>query len=99
MSNRPITFEDACKIIQNVTACIVDGNALSYPVVNEDFNGDDCIEVNWHDEDGFIENTFGKADEYYITKNGILEIWEDRGQSYTLQFLEVANPNRILGLI
>lgn len=90
LTNRsPITFKKACKIVQKATACIVDGNALSYPVINEDFNGDDCIEVNWNEEDGFNENTFGKADEYYITKDGVLEIWKDKGQCYTLQFLKI----------
>lgn len=92
MSNTPITFAKACKIVQKSTACIFDNNALSflgYPVINEDFNGDDCIEVNYHDEDGLCEFSFGKADEYFITKDGTLEIWKDKGHCYTLQFLKI----------
>lgn len=83
-----ITFKKACKIVQKATACIIDGNALSYPVVNEDFNGNDCIEVNWQGENGMHENTFTSEATYSIDDNGCLVIDED-GSQYFLQFLKL----------
>jgi hypothetical protein len=89
MPLKPITFAKACKIVQKSLACIVDGDALTYPVINEDFDGNDVIETNWHSELGLMEFSFGRADEYYIDSKGVLEIHKDKGECYTLQFLEI----------
>jgi hypothetical protein len=90
MSRILITFEHACEIVQKSLACIVDGNALSYAVINEDSDGNDCIEVNWHDDDGLNENTFGKDDKYFISDDGCLIIHPKKMKvSYSLQFLKI----------
>lgn len=90
MPNTPITFEKACQIVQKATACIVDGNALAYPVINEDCDGDDCIEVNWNEEDGLNENTFDRDDKYFISDDGCLIIHhQNMREPYSLQFLEI----------
>ena len=89
MPLKPITFKKACKIVQKSIACIFDGNALSYPAINEDCDGNDVIEVNYNDEDGLSNNSFGPSDEYFIAENGILEIHKDKGECYTLQFLKI----------
>jgi hypothetical protein len=89
MPLKPITFAKACKIVQKSLACIVDGGALTYPCVNEDCDGNYVIETNWHTEDGLMEFSFGQADEYYIDSDGALEIHNDEGECYTLQFLEI----------
>ncbi len=88
MSDKPITFAKACKIVQKSLACIVDGNALCYPQVNEDFDGNDVIEVNWNEEDGMNENSFGPQASYAIDDKGCLVINQD-GYGCILQFLAI----------
>lgn len=89
MSRTPITFTRACDIINAEIACIVDEDALSYPQLNEDFNGDDCIEVNWCEEDGMNENMFTARDSYFITDKGEMEIHKHSGMIYNLRFLKI----------
>jgi hypothetical protein len=74
---KSIPFSRACKIINDATACIIDNDALSYPCVNEDFDGNDRIEINYHTENGFVENIFTEKGKYSINKNGQLIIKED----------------------
>jgi hypothetical protein len=86
---KPITFTKACQIVQKSLACIFNGDALSYPVINMDHKGKDCIFVTFHNEEGLYEHFFGKADEYYITDDGVLEIHKDKGGCFSLQFLAI----------
>jgi hypothetical protein len=88
MSNTPITFEHACEIVQGATACIFDFNELSYPCVNEDCDGFDCIEINYHTEDGLTENTFDSDDKYFLSDIGNLVIHQGK-HAYTIQTLTI----------
>jgi len=74
---KTITFEDACKIINECDAVNLDGS-LSFPAVTEDYDGNDCIEINWYDEDGLVENTFTMDDKYYINDEKCLIIDQDK---------------------
>jgi len=87
---KPITFNTACDLLNDADAVIVDNESLAFACRNEDENGYDCIEINWHTEDGLIENSFGLSDQYYINKEGELEIHEDRGTCYKITLLKRA---------
>jgi hypothetical protein len=87
MPSKPITFAKACKLVQKSLACIFDGGVLSYPIINEDFNGEDCIAISYNDDDGLREHSFGKKHEYFLN-DGVLEI-KSETEEYTVQFLAI----------
>jgi hypothetical protein len=91
MTLAPITFAKACKAVQKAVACIVDDNALTYPVINEDFDGNDCIEANYYTEDGLVQNTFDNDAKYFVDEKGRIIIHQDN-QRYSLQFLAFTSP-------
>jgi hypothetical protein len=74
---KSIPFSRVCEIINDATACIMDNDALSYPCVNEDCDGNDCIEINYYTEDGLLTHTFTANGKYKISKKGDLIIEED----------------------
>ncbi len=88
MSLTQITFENACDIIKQSTACMFKVKHLLYPHLNEDFNGDTCIELGWSENGDFDEITFDADDTYFINEHGCLIIHQ-MDRPYSLQFLEL----------